>query len=141
MSLLSTIYVSFVLLHEHLGVGQIFLSLLLFILVFLTLFFTISLLRHFTRFVKKSWVFYIFQFLTTVIVSFFLVSFFATKVITNSEARMVASVKSELISMITYLENYQEQYGKVPQSIDTSNIKPKTINNIYYYYSTSDNFL
>lgn len=141
MSLLSTIYVSFVLLHEHLGVGQIFLSLLLFILVFLTLFFTISLLRHFTRFVKKSWVFYIFQFLTTVIVSFFLVSFFATKVITNSEARMVASVKSELISMITYLENYQEQYGKVPQSIDTSNIKPKTINNIYYYYSTSDNFI
>jgi hypothetical protein len=140
MSLLSTVYVSFALFHEPLGMGQTFLSLQLFILVFSTLFFAVSLLRHFTGFVKKSWIFYIFQFLIAIIVSFFLVSVFSTKVITDSEARMVATVKSELIPIITYLEKYQEQYGKVPQSIDTSSIKPKTINNIYYY-STSDNFI
>ena len=101
MSLLSTVYVSFALFHENLGMGQTFLSLLLFILVFSTLFFAVSLLRHFTGFVKKSWIFYIFQFLIAIIVSFFLVSVFSTKVITDSEAKMVATVKSELIPMIT----------------------------------------
>lgn len=139
MSLLSTIYVSFLLFHETIGIGQIFLSLLLFALVFLTLFFAISLLRHFTGFVKRSWIFYMFQFLITIIVSFLLVSFFSTKIITQSQERMVATVKSDLIPIVTYIHKYKEQYRKVPQSI-AATIKPKTINNIYYY-STSDNFI
>ena len=136
VSLLFTIYVIFVLLHEELGIGQTFLSFILLISVFFTLFLGIGLLRHFTGFVKKSWIFYAFQFLFTVIVSFLIVSVFSTQVVTHSQEKMYATVKNELTPIITYIEKHKEQYGKFPQSIGKAPIKPKTLQNIYYDHNS-----
>ena len=132
VSLLVTIYVIDMLLHEDLGIGQTFLSFILLISVFLTLFFAIGLLRHFTGFVKKSWIFYIFQFLSAVIVAFIVVPIFSTQVITHSQEEMSATVKNELTPIIRYIEKYQQKYGKLPQSIGEAPIKPETLKNVYY---------
>ena len=132
VSLFSTVYVVFVLLDEKLGMGQTFLSFILFISVFFTLFFATGLLRHFTGFMKKSWIFYTFQFLFTTIVSFIIVAIFSTQVITDSQEKMFATVKNELIPVITYIEQYQKRYKKLPQSIDEAPLKPATLQNIYY---------
>ena len=136
VSLLFTIYVIFVLLHEELGIGQTFLSFILLISVFFTLFLGIGLLRHFTGFVKKSWIFYAFQFLFTVIVSFLIVSVFSTQVVTHSQEKMYATVKNELTPILTYIEKHKEQYGKLPQSIGEAPIKPETLQNIYYDHNS-----
>ena len=127
VSLLFTAYVVFLLLNENLGIGQTFLSFILLISLFLTLFFGIGLLRHFTGVVKKSWRFYTFQFLFTAIVSSLIVSVFSTQVVTHSQEKMFATVKNELTPIVTYIENHKEQYGKLPQSIGEAPIKPATL--------------
>ncbi len=138
--LLFTVYVIFMLLHENLGMGQTFLSFILLISVFFTLFIAIGLLRHFTGFLKKSWIFYTFQFLSAVIVSFLIVSIFSSQVITNSQEKMFSTVKNELTPIVTYIEKHKEQYGKLPYSIGKAPLKPATLQNIYYDH-TSDTFI
>ncbi len=132
VSALVSLYVAFLLLSENLGIGQTFLSFILLISVFFTLLFGIGLLRHFTGFVKKTWIFYTFQFLFTAIVSFLIVSVFSTQVVTHSQEKMFATVKNELIPIITYIEKHKEQYGKLPYNIGEAPLKPATLQNIYY---------
>ncbi len=132
VSLLLTVYIIFMLLHENLGIGQTILSFILLISVFLTLFFAIGLLRHFTEFMKKSWIFYTFQFLFASIVSFLIVLIFSSQVITQSQEKMSATVKNELTPIVEYIEKYQKQYKKLPQSISEAPIKSITLKNIYY---------
>ena len=134
--LLFTMYIVFMLLRENLGMGQTFLSFILLISVFVTLFFAIGLLRHFTEFVKRSWIFYTFQFLLAAIVSFLIVIIFSSQVITHSQDKMFSTVKSELTPIITYIEKHKKQYGKLPYSIGKAPVKPATLQNIYYDHTS-----
>jgi len=140
VSTLFTVYIASILLDENLDIGQLFLSFILFISLFFTLIFTIGFLRHFIGFTKKSWKFYTLQFLLSGIVSFFIVLLFSSSAITHSQEKMFSSVKNKLTPIITYIEKYQKQHGKIPESIHPASINATSINNIYYF-ATSDNFI
>jgi len=136
VSLFMSVYVVYLLLHENLGMGQTFLSFILLFSVFLTLFFAIGLLRHFTGFVKKSWIFYTSQFLSAIIGSFLTVSIFSSQVVIQSQENMFTTVKNELSPIITYIEKYQNKHGNLPQTISKATIKPATLQNVYYDHNT-----
>lgn len=132
-SLLWSIFIGIGLLDEGLGVGQVFLSFMLLIPVFLTFFFGIVLLRHFTEFVKKSWIFYTFQFLLAIIFSFLIVTMFTGQVVTYSQEKVFTTVKSELEPMVAYIEQYQKEQGRNPENIRNVTAMPPTLRNLYYF--------
>ena len=140
VSLVFSIYISFMLLHEELGVGQIFFSFMLIFSAFLTIFLGVGLLRHFTKIIKKSWIFYIFQFLLAFAGSILVFSLFSVNVVNQSQEKMFISVKNELTPMIARIKKYQKKYGKTPFSISVISVNNQKITNLYYY-ATSDNFI
>lgn len=140
VSLLFSLYLSFLLLQENVGIGQAILSLILFISLFMTLLFAIGLLRHFTGFAAKSWKFYTSQILFSLFLSFLMVSLFSSFAATRAQEALLDTVKKDLSPVILYIEAYQKAYGKTPSGIKTALVNPTTINNIYYL-SIPDRFI
>lgn len=135
-----TVYTVLALIDEPLGTGQTLLSFVLMLSLALTLFFGIGLLRHFTGWVQKSKLSYTMQTLLSVLLPFFIVPIFSNSAITHSQEKVFSTVKSELAPLVTYIEAYQAEYGKLPQSIAKASNKPATLKNIYYDH-TPHNFI
>ena len=128
------------LLYEELGIGQTFFSFMLIFSAFLTIFLGVGLLRHVTKIIKKSWIFYIFQFFLALIGSLLFFSLFSVHVVNQSQEKMLLSVKNELFPMIERIKKYQKKYGKNPLSINVTSVNNQKLTNLYYY-ATPDNFI
>jgi len=130
--LILSIFIAFRLPYEKIGIGQAILSFSLFISVFLTLFISMTLLRHFTGLIKRSWKFDIFQFFFAMLISFLTVSIFSSSVVAHLQEAQLDTIKKDLRPVIFYIEEYQKSYGKTPSDIQASLGSPTTINNISY---------
>ena len=133
LSLLLSIYTLKLLFSSPLGeghlVGYLILTLSLPVMVFLA----IGLLRYFTNFIKKSWIFYTFQFLVALMLPLLIIGNVENKI----QEKTFATVKNELTPIITYIENYKAQYGNLPENISKVPINPHALGNISYSYSSN----
>ena len=133
ISLSVSIYQIIIVHYLPLGEGRVVNYLILILSLPATIFLVIGLLRHFTNFIKKSWIFYTFQFFVALILSLMIIGNVENKI----QEKTLATVKNEQIPIITYIENYKTQYGNVPKNITKAQIKPHTIRNISYSYGSN----
>ena len=133
LSLLLSIYTLNLLFSSPLGEGRIVSYLILTLSLPVMIFLAIGLLRHFTNFIKKSWIYYTFQFLVTLMLPLVIMGNIEDKI----QEKTLATVKHELTPMITYIENYKDQYGYVPENITKVPINPHILENISYAYNSN----
>ncbi len=133
LSLLLSIYTLNLLFSSPLGEGRIVSYLILTLSLPVMIFLAIGLLRHFTNFIKKSWIFYTFQFLVALLLPLVIMANVENKI----QEKTLATVKHELTPIITYIESYKDQYGYIPEDITNVSIKPHTIGNISYSYDSN----
>lgn len=111
-----------------LGHGRLVSYLLLLFSLSLMIFLGIGLLRHFTNFIKNSWLFYTFQFLMALILPLIIISNIENKI----QKTILVTVKNEFTPIITYIKDYKSQNGNVPTNIDKALFKSHTLRSIYY---------
>ena len=133
LSLLLAMYTLKLVFSLPLGEGRLVSYLMLTLSLSVMIFFAIGLLRHFTNFIKKSWIFYSFQFLVALVLPLVIIGNVEDKI----QEKILATVKNELTPIITYIENYKEQYGHVPKNITKVPINPHTLENISYSYDSN----
>ena len=133
VSLLVSIYQIIIILDLPLGYGRIVSYLILTLSLPVMIFLAIGLLRHFTHFIKKSWIFYIFQFLIALILPLVIMGNIEDKI----QKKILTTVKNEMTPIITYIEEYRDQHNDLPENITNGSIKPHTLSNISYVYSSN----
>lgn len=133
LSLILSIYTIKLIFSSPLGEGRLIGYLILTLSLPVMIFLAIGLLRHFTNFIKKSWIFYIFQFLVALILPLLIMGNVENKI----QEKTLATVKNELTPIITYIENYKDQYGNVPENITKVPSKPHSLGNISYSYDSN----
>ena len=133
LSLLLSIHTLKLLFSSPLGEGRVVGYLILTLSLPVMIFLAIGLLRHFTNFIKKSWIFYTFQFLVALVLPLVIMG----NVEDIIQEKTLATVKNELTPIITYIEDYKDQYGNVPKNITKVPIKPHTLGNISYSYDSN----
>jgi len=116
-----------------LGYGRIVSYLILHLSLPIMIFLAIGLFRHFTHFIKKSWIFYTFQFLIALILPLVIMGNIEDKI----QEKILTTVKNEMTPIITYIEDYRDQYNDLPENITNESIKPHTLSNISYAYSSN----
>lgn len=133
LSLLLSIYTLKLLFSSPLGEERVVSYLILTLSLSVMIFLAIGLLRHFTNFIKKPWIFYTFQFLMALLLPLVIIGNVEDKI----QEKTLATVKNELTPVITYIENYKDQYGHIPKNITKAPIKPHTLGNISYSYGSN----
>jgi len=53
------------------------------------------------------------------------------------QEKILTTVKNEMTPIITYIEDYRDQYNDLPENITNISIKPHTLSNISYAYSSN----
>lgn len=97
-----------------------------------TIFFGLGLLRRFTNFVKKTWKFYLFQVIATLLMPFVILA----NVENQFNKMRFSLVQKEMAPFIIYIDNNKEKYGKLPENLDNASVWPETLNNITYQSGT-----
>ncbi len=133
VSLLVSIYQIIIVLDSPLGYGRIVSYLILTLSLPVMVFLAIGFLRHFTNFIKKSWIFYTFQLLIACILPLVIMGNMENKI----QEKTLATVKHELTPIIIYIENYKDQHGNVPENITKVPTDPHILENISYAYNSN----
>jgi len=133
--LLST-YIIILLFHSPLEQLRVASYLILLISLAIAIFFSIGLLRHFTNFTRKSWIFYIFQFLVALMLPLVLIGAIEGAV----QKKILAVVKNDMTPIITYIESYKELNSNFPKGIDGGLSNSHSLKNITYY-SNADTYM
>ncbi len=132
ISLSLSAYVIILLFHSPLEQLRVASYLILLISLAIAIFFSIGLLRHFTNFTGKSWIFYILQFLVALVLPLVLIGAVEGAV----QKKILAVVKNDMTHIVTYINNYKVQEGNFPKGIDRAISNSYSLNNITYYSNT-----
>jgi hypothetical protein len=112
--------------------GRIAGYMLLFAALPVTIFFGLGLLRHWTNFVKRSWKFYLFQVIATLVLPMVILGNVEDQF---NESRF-ALVQKEIAPLIIFIDSYKEKNGKLPETLDNAPVWPETLSNITYHSGT-----
>ncbi len=131
LSISCSIYIITFLFHFPLEQLRVVSYLILFFSLAITVFLGIGLLRYFTKFTGKSWIFYIFQFLIALLLPLVLIGSIEGKV----KEKILALVTHDMSPIITYIENHKKQNGNLPKELDKALVKFPSLRNIAYYHN------
>lgn len=123
-----SLYQIYLVFDAPLGYGRLVSYLILFFSLIIVIFLTIGLLQYFTNFIQKSWFFYTFKFLMTLILPLIIISSIENKI----QKTIFITVKNKFIPIISYIETYKVKHGEIPTDINNILLQSNTLENISY---------